>query len=79
MFQEVDHGVALQLRQDQEAPSSALWAVAAKSCWEGVCPVDARRHAECDEVEGYSSGCFVKYVEDWRACLQTSDDVRTRC
>ena len=41
-----------------------LQAVAAKSNWAGVFPVDARWHAERDEVEVQSCGFFVKYMEE---------------
>ena len=60
----VDCGVLLEVQQDQEAPILALQAVAAESCWAGVCPVDTHRHAERDEVEVHSSGFFVEYVEE---------------
>ena len=63
-FQEVDCGVALQLRLDQEAPGLALQAVAANSCWADIFPVDTPWHAKRDEVEVHSGGCFVKYVEE---------------
>ena len=53
-----------QVWQDQEAPNSALQAVAANSYWEGIRPVNTCRHAECDKVEVHSNGCFVKYVKE---------------
>ena len=62
-LQEVNRGAALEVRQDWEVPDSALQDVAAKF-WAGICPVDARRHAERNEVEVYSGSCFVEYMEE---------------
>ena len=42
----------------------ALQVVVDKSFWAGVFSVDACWHAECDEVEVNSGGCFVEYVEE---------------